>query len=284
MFKWLTFHFVITILVSKSKYDFNTGVCVIKYAVSLCKLSENDLLEKSFEFDQHKSFFSSWSEFSFNDSDLSNLRGECLKLICNISEKYFNSRDMTNDEVDNDSEDYIGSTCTHYDDFSDDTSSTSSTDSCSVFVPEYEIEKDENDSVHDESSDTCAQVDNDHDVSINSSMEYNCSTGDRDNDKELKDNLVCPGDVIEYKTQHAGSHVQRSSVVTIQSSKETSSVVLKNGAILHSKNHMVRKVKFYCTRTGTNIPNPFAEWYHLHNCILQVGTLMFDYQDTCDAE
>ena len=134
---------------------------------------------------------------------------------------------MTNDEFDKDSEDYIGSTCTHYDDFSDDTSSTSSTDSGSVFVPEYEIEKDENDSVHDESSDTCTEVDNDHDVSINSSMEYDCSTADKDNDKELKDNLVCPGDVIEYKTQQAGSHVQRSSVVTIQSSKETSSVVLK---------------------------------------------------------
>ena len=68
----------------------------------MCNLSENDLLEKSFKLDQHKSYFTSRSEFSFNDNDLTDLCRDCLGLICDVSEKICNSNVLTNDENDDD--------------------------------------------------------------------------------------------------------------------------------------------------------------------------------------
>ena len=56
--------------------------------------------------------------------------------------------------------------------------------------------------------------------------------------------------VYTQKTQ-----VKRNTVLTIKLSKTGSSVLLKNGTILHGKKHLVRKFKFYCTRTETLIPN-----------------------------
>ena len=88
-------------------------------------------------------------------------------------------------------------------------------------------------------------------------------------DDEDSDNLVCPGDVLEYCTIDGDQTARRSPVDTIIESGTDTYVVLKDGVMLQPKRHSVRKVKFYDACNQELIPNPLAEWHRLDKCILQ---------------
>ena len=83
------------------------------------------------------------------------------------------------------------------------------------------------------------------------------------------DNLVCPGDVLEYCTVDCDESAGQSSVDTIIEGGTDTYVVLKNGIVLHPMRIVVRKVKFYNGCNEELIPNPPPEWHRLDECTLQ---------------
>ena len=136
----------------------------------------------------------------------------------------------------------------------------------------------------DSSSDCCLYVDGVTDDEDKSSVEemYSDFNEDKrsnydphpsDEDDYEADNLICPGDVIEYCTINDLESVRRSSVHTIVDNKTTSFVTLTSGYILRPKEHSVRKIKMYCSSSEILIPNPLSEWHSLDKCILQAGTI-----------
>ena len=88
-------------------------------------------------------------------------------------------------------------------------------------------------------------------------------------DLEDTDNLVCPGDVLEYFTTDGNQTARRSTVDTIIEGGSETCVVLKDGTLLRPKFYSVRKVKFYDGCNQELIPNPLAQWHRLDKCILQ---------------
>ena len=87
------------------------------------------------------------------------------------------------------------------------------------------------------------------------------------------DNLISPGDVLEYCTIDGDQTARRCSVDTIIDSDHESYLILKNGTFLRPKTHSVRKIKFYDEYNQELIPNPLAEWHQLDKCILQPGSM-----------
>ena len=83
------------------------------------------------------------------------------------------------------------------------------------------------------------------------------------------DNLVCPGDVLEYVTIDGDQAARRSTVDTIIEGGMETCIAMKDGTILRPKMYSVRKVKFYDGRNQELIPNPLAQWHSLDKCILQ---------------
>ena len=83
------------------------------------------------------------------------------------------------------------------------------------------------------------------------------------------DNLVCPGDVLEYVTIDKDQAARRSTVDTIIEGGMETCIAMKDGTILRPKMYSVRKVKFYDGRNQELIPNPLAQWHRLDKCILQ---------------
>ena len=115
----------------------------------------------------------------------------------------------------------------------------------------------------------------------------NRKTCQRDRDNEDVDNLICPGDVVEYRPNQPNSVIKKDSIVTIEHSKTSSYIVLKSGYILHPSNHTLRKVQMYCTQTKILIPNPLGRWVCASKCILQEGSILFDENnddDSCDVD
>ena len=102
---------------------------------------------------------------------------------------------------------------------------------------------------------------------------------DHDCDDFETDNLVSPGDVLEYCTIDRDQTARRCSVETIIDSDHESYLILKNGTVLRPKTHSVRKIKFYDEYNKELIPNPLAEWHRLDKCILQPGSMNGD--DVC---
>ena len=82
-------------------------------------------------------------------------------------------------------------------------------------------------------------------------------------DDDDTDNLVCPGDVLEYCTIDGDQTARRSPVDTIIESGTDTYVVLKDGVMLQPKRNSVRKVKFYNACNQELISNPIAEWHRL---------------------
>ena len=86
-------------------------------------------------------------------------------------------------------------------------------------------------------------------------------------------NLVRPGDLIEHCT--VGNHEQtvtQSSIDTIGDvDKSEACVILKNGAMLRSNKHSLRKVDLFDEFKQKLIPNPLADWYRLEKYILTPG-------------
>ena len=92
---------------------------------------------------------------------------------------------------------------------------------------------------------------------------------DASDDLEDTDNLVCPGDVLEYITIDEDQAARRSTVDAIIESGTETCVVMKDGTVLQPKMYSVRKVKFYDECNQELIPNPLAQWHRLDKCILQ---------------
>ena len=91
---------------------------------------------------------------------------------------------------------------------------------------------------------------------------------DRDSPDDT-DNLVCPGDMLEYTTIDEDQEARRSIVETIIECGMETWVVMKDSTILQPKLYSVRKVKFYDACNQALIPNPLAQWHRLDKCILQ---------------
>ena len=95
---------------------------------------------------------------------------------------------------------------------------------------------------------------------------------DASNSLDDTDNLVCPGDVLEYVTIDGDQTARRSTVDTIIEGGMETYIVMKDGTILRPKMYSVRKVKFYDGCNQELIPNPLAQWHRLDKCMLQSVT------------
>ena len=182
--------------------------------------------------------------------------------------------------------------------FSSDVDSTFSSGSGSLYAPE------EDDNIHNESDRFCNDnmnrfVDSDNDIDDEQSVEEyytdftthqrtapSLQESSADNDPDLVDNLICPGDLVEYRELEEGSTVKKASIVSIESCTNARYIVLASGALLHSKKHAVRKVEMYCSATRDRVPNPLAQWFCLDKCLLQQGTVQTkrDEENTIDKD
>ena len=170
-------------------------------------------------------------------------------------------------------------------------STTISSESSSAFVPECDVERDYADSLYgDEDSlsissnlscSACSQQSSfgtDKSESIQATNYIastpRAATMTGDDSTCVKDNLICPGDVIEYKLQTGLGTAKRDSIVTIHKTLHKTYVVMKSGVILKPRKHSVRKIKMFCGATEHLISNPLAAWYPLGSCVLQHGSLL----------
>ena len=283
--------------VFKPSNDSDCGISIIQYALSMAKLDSRLLNENSFKLDKHQSVFLSSHVFSFNDTNLQQLRMECLKCICRATEKYCIDRidDDTGETDDADESD----SDTALDEHSCATGCCSCNKTCvssgSAISDDSSHSSDYDTTDHEDSdfvlSDCELEVDADgnmdgsnHDDT--SSITSGCSsfamdepttgTGhgtDLGNDIDLhsKDILLCPGDVIEYKNKKSSAEIKRNAIVTIVCNDTERYIVLDNGFILHKRKYWVRKVKMYSAVDKSLLPNPYAEWSSLDTCLFQNG-------------
>ena len=167
--------------------------------------------------------------------------------------------------------------------------SDTSSDLSSEFVPDIDIERDDTGSLYGDQDNLSIGSDE----SCSTDSQYSCFGMPKTKDNTLpanmrtaqhaivtdddcshdSDNLICPGDVVEYKHQTGHGIVKRNSIVTVHKTKHKSFIVLKDGTILRPRKHFVRKVKMFCGATEYLIPNPLAEWFPLGTCVLQHGSL-----------
>ena len=168
--------------------------------------------------------------------------------------------------------------------------SDTSSDLSSAFIPDCDVERDDtgslygdqdNLSVHSDDSCTtdsqysCFGTPTNKSSSLSTNIQSTQPAIVTDDDcSHVRDNLICPGDVVEYKHQTGRGVVKRNSIVTIHKTRHKTFIVLKNGTVLRPKKHFVRKVKMFCGATEHLIPNPLAEWFPLETCVLQHGSLV----------
>jgi len=100
------------------------------------------------------------------------------------------------------------------------------------------------------------------------------------------DNLICPGDRVEYKSIHhqvGGDPVKRSVVVAIKDHTRTTNryIMLQDNTKLCLGHHSLRKDEMYDAMTKAYIPNPLGEWFDVADVMLQEGT--FDPADTAST-
>ena len=291
--------------VQQQNHASDCGISIVQYALSMCTLGDADLLEKSYDKDGHHNLFSTMEHLSFTESNLGNLRKDILYLICNITEKYCTVR------VDEDDSESISLSCQNCCMCDDPTSPVNlscmecqpcdesdcsemdneliTVDSGSVYVPDCEVENDDEGSLYgSDSQSNCSREDedcSDCSYSGNRSQSHRCynptscvvtdDESDDDVDDNTNDNLLCPGDMIEYRAI-SSSTIKKNSIVAIncnEKRKDRSSLVLKNGSILHCNKYKVRKIKMYNQMTGSLIPNPLPEWHPLERCLLQHGSV-----------
>lgn len=236
-----------------------------------------NLNTESFERDGHKAAISHCDDdTAWNSEQMKRLRRDCSQLIISVCEKY-NTVKMQHD-IDNEE---INSAV--MDSNTDDLNSVGSDNDCNVHISDESVASSEySGSVF---------VPEDDDIEIDPTYEAECSDDDDNveecytdfpditnqpsatNDTMDVDNkeLVCPGDIVEYRPHDASQNIKKCSVVSIERIGSTVCVVLKNGDVLHPHQHLIRKVKMYCTMTRTRIANPMASWHLLNDCQVQTG-------------
>lgn len=285
--------------VSELKNTADTGICLLRYASGIVENIKGAFTNQSFNKDCHSGILSSCNKFNYSASKCTTLRQECNRLVCRISQKYTTVRVIP-----------ITDPCSHP---PDEECSSSCCCNNSSFLPQVFVSQD-SDSCSDESSETNSRISNDtgslytpedddieQDESVHSSDEnesveecysdYNDTpiqgSLEDEGDIEPVDNLICPGDVVEYCLIKSDTSIMKSSIVTIDDcSDKAKYIVLENGVILHAKTHAVRKVEMYCTASQILIPNPLGVWLTVDKCILEVGSLLKgfdDNDDNCDS-
>ena len=280
----------------------DVGLCLLRYASGMASMwSEGAFTAESFDKDGHRSLISSHKKFSHKQTVVTNLREECLRLVCRISQKYCTVRKSQSDTtvpigtVKNGcvcctpssflpgdtihEEDSCASNC------SSDADSIFSQGSVSLYTPEEDdYGPNESDCLCDDNNIGFVGSDEDTDDDLSVEECYNdftsqhCTTpshqeNSTDESPHLVDNLICSGDFVEYREIEANSAVKKGSIVSIESSNNLKYIVLTSGALLQPKKHAVRKVEMYCSATQERIPNPLAQWFCLDKCLLQTGTL-----------
>lgn len=287
------------VLVQRPTNSADVSLCLLRYASGIATMSsEGVFTTESFDEDGHRSLISSNTKFSTNESEVMTLREECLRLVCRISQKYCTVRkSQANITRPHETEENSCACCNttsflpenlipeddnSESDYSTDADSIFSQGSGSLYTPEEEDndpdesdgfrpcaregEDDSNDeqSIEECYSDFASQP-------ITSPAQNETSSAER---PDPVDNLICPGDFVEYRAIEANSPIKKSSIVSIESTNNLKYIVLTSGAVLHEKKHAVRKVKMYCSASQNLIPNPLAQWLCIDKCLLETGTLL----------
>ena len=286
-------------------------ICLVKYAHGLASIGENLLSSESFDRDGHEEALRTSGSCRFESEDFDRLRLDILTLICDVACKFHSVRkNVIHPPGTSQCSDRLCHSCSDTDSDNISVSSTSTSlshDSDSTFHVTFEDDEidtsddmynhqpcddDDDDDPHktkphpqqDSSSDGFVDADDvtdDEDESSVEEMYSDFNEDERSNydphasegDDYEADNLICPGDVIEYCTINDLESVRRSSVHTIVDNKTNSFITLTSGHILRPKEHSVRKIKMYCSSSSILIPNPLSKWHSLDKCILQAGTI-----------
>ena len=272
----------------------DVGFCLLRYASGMASMgSKGAFTVESFDKDGHKSLISLHKKFSYKRKEAANLREECLRLVCRISHKYSTVRKYEPDTsipirmaekgcvccrtpttflpggITNE-----GDSCAS--NYSSDTDSIISQGLDSLYTPE------EDDNEFDDSNPLHNDEDTDDDQSVEECYtdftDKHCTTHPCQEDiidkmTDHVDNLICPGDFVEYRKIEPNSAVKKAAIVSIESSNNVKYIVLTCGSLLQPKIHAVRKVGMYCSATQERIPNPLAQWFCLDKCLLQTGTV-----------
>ena len=88
---------------------------------------------------------------------------------------------------------------------------------------------------------------------------------------ECMANILCPGDVIEFKHTKSKHGSQSASIAIVDASCSTQRIIPDNCIILSGETHDVRRLKLFDAEARRHIPNPVAEWHNLKDYILQHG-------------
>ena len=282
----------------------DVGICLLKYASCISSTDAAAFSKHSFDDDGHEQCISDLPSLDICPSVLNQLRLNVLKLVCEVTCKYQSVRKKgpLNNNAVNQALPYgtNNSGSQHGDDQTDSpsigTSSTwkscgsmpsNSTDSTYHPLCDDEDEHDDMCSIQDggnqndisdcEDAHSVVQTDVEDDSSVDemySDFKTNnarCGNdvGDASDSTDDTDNLVCPGDVLEYVTIDGDQAARRSTVDTVIEGGSETRIVMKDGTILRPKMYSVRKVKFYDGCNQELIPNPLAQWHRLDKCILQ---------------
>ena len=245
------------------------------------------LNDRSFDKDGHENALGKNGSSSVSNDSIHRLRLDFLKLICEVTCKFHTVKKVSSRKNDQcgcnaecDCTTNVNNGCdVEWDDDSVDSGHTSL--SCGSSVSNhsdstYRVPTNEDDEL-DDSYDMC-NTDDDSSVEEMYSdfrKDYRQSPNNSNNDcDDLEtDNLISPGDVLEYCTIDGDQAARRCSVETIIDSDHESYLILKNGTVLRPKTHSVRRIKFYDEYNQELIPNPLAEWHRLDKCILQPGSM-----------
>ena len=268
-------------------------------------ISDDLLTTKSYDKDGHRKLIFSNDKFAYTDEVLVGLRQECTQLVCHISHKYCTVKEVPLSE-DSGADHSHGDDCaccfprgflpqnlmSEDDSFNDDSSSADSSalsdGSDSNYTPSDEdFDADELEHISDAASQQSGDDDSIQELYSDFAEQIETAPNSKTKEKvdlTLVDNLICPGDVIQYQEMGKIGSIRKDSVLTIEVSEKSTYMLLKNGDILHPKKHAVRKVQMYVTATGGIIPNPTGQWLQLNKCLLQTGSLgTIDKRDNNNA-
>ena len=268
----------------------DAGLCLLKYAHLLASMNKNTLNNRSFDDDGHENALGKKGLSSVSNDAVHHFRLDFLKLICEVTCKFHTVKNVSSQKnnqcgcnAECDCTTDVNNRCdVEWDDDSVNSGHTSLTCASSISnhsdstyrVPANEEDKLDvsNDMSNSDDDSSVEEMHSDFMSDYRQSL-YNSN----DNCDDLKtDNLVSPGDVLEYCTIDGDQTARRCSVETIIDSDHKSYLILKNGTVLHPTTHSVRRIKFYDEYNHDLIPNPLSEWHRLDKCILQSGSMNHD--------
>ena len=276
---------------------YDAGISLLKFAFCVISINTKLLNKQSFDKDEHQSLITSNEHFVYNRSEIMRLRTECQQLIVCVTHKFHTSKANVEPHCN-------VVQCNRYNsenESDDDTSGDDSSDEDSVFshTSDESFEPSDNDielndihklygddeSVFQDDSDDDSAVDecySDFMYKTNTTMKGNGGTKTNYKPSDVNDyyecdatqNLICPGDVIQYRTTvDDDAVIRKNTVMTINDKNMEQYIVLLDGTILHPSNHIIRKTESICNETNKTIPVARKQWYHLDKCLVQSGSI-----------